>query len=93
MTLSPNNVCILFIHQGWCKALAIADTEEKVCGAGPQHQCSMSLVKGQLREANVCLVDITDSKLKVTECALCDVRLGDAVTQQRVYFVHSSGLV
>ena len=85
-------MCILFIHQGWCKALAIADTE-KVCVAGPQHLCSLSLVKGQLREANVGLVDIADSKLKVTGCALCDVRLGDAVTQQHVYFVHSSSIL
>ena len=77
------------VSQGWCKALAIAGTEEKVCVAGPQHLRSLGLVKGQLREANVGLVDIADSKLKVTECALCDVRLGDAVTQQRVYFVHS----
>ena len=81
------------VSQGWCKDFAIADREEKVCVAGLQHLHSLSLVKGQLREAFVGLVDIADSKLKVTGCALCDVRLGDAVTQQRVYFVHSSSIV
>ena len=78
------------VSQGWCKAIAIADTEEKVCVVGLQHLCSLSLIKEQLREAFVGLVDIADPKLKVTGCALCDVRLGDAVTQQHVCasFIH-----
>ena len=77
----------------WSQALAIADTGAEVCVAGRQHLRSMNLSEGQLRRVNVGLVDIAGFKVKALGWAMCEIKLGDSMSRQPVYFIPTSPVV